>query len=102
MGINANQVPRFGAEIVVDGRTYRVSVQIIQGEKAAEAVPIHSHAQFELMAFADKLEQATFATLNDGVMTGDLCGLCEGITPRKVTTEEFIHEIRVHLEKLVG
>jgi len=53
VGIKSYSVPRFGAEIVVDGRTYRVSVQIIQGEKAAEAVPIHSHAQFELMAFAD-------------------------------------------------
>ena len=56
----------------------------------------------ELMAFADKLEQATFNTLNDGIMTGDLCGLCEGITPKKVTTEEFIRAIRSHLEKLVG
>ena len=55
-----------------------------------------------LMDFADKLEQATFQTLNDGIMTGDLCGLCEGITPKKATTEEFIHEIRLRLEKLMA
>ena len=55
-----------------------------------------------LMDFADKLEQATFQTLNDGIMTGDLCGLCEGITPKKATTVEFIHEIRLRLEKLMA
>ncbi len=52
-----------------------------------------------LMAYASALEKATLDTLNDGIMTGDLCSLCEGIVPTKVTTEEFISAIRERLEK---
>lgn len=55
----------------------------------------------ELTTFADKLEQASLQTLNEGVMTKDLSGLCEGIAPKSVTTEGFIKEIRARLEKLI-
>lgn len=53
-----------------------------------------------LCAFADKLEQATIATIESGVMTGDLVGLWEGEAPaRKVTGLEFLRAIRAKLEE---
>ena len=55
-----------------------------------------------LMAYADALEKATLDVLNAGIMTGDLCSLCEGITPKKVTTEDFILAIREKLENTLG
>ncbi len=55
-----------------------------------------------LMAYADALEKATLDVLNAGVMTGDLCSLCEGITPKKVTTEEFILAIQDKLENILS
>ncbi len=55
-----------------------------------------------LADFASALEKATLDTLNAGIMTGDLCGLCEGITPTKVTTEEFIAAIRKNLESVLA
>ena len=50
-----------------------------------------------LVRFGEQLAQATLQTLNEGIMTKDLIGLCEGITPRAVNTEEFIAEIRTRL-----
>ena len=53
-----------------------------------------------LMAFADKLEAATIATIEGGVMTKDLVGLWEGETPaRGVTSLEFLRAIKANLEK---
>ena len=37
-------------------------------------------------------------TLNEGIMTKDLCGLAEGITPTAVDSEGFIKAIRERLE----
>ena len=56
----------------------------------------------DLAAFGDKLEAATLQTLNDGIMTKDLCGLAEGITPTPVDSEGFIKAIRARLEKLLA
>lgn len=47
----------------------------------------------ELSEFADKLERATIATIEGGVMTKDLSGLCEGVTPHVVDSKEFITAI---------
>jgi len=48
----------------------------------------------ELMAFADKLEAATIATIESGVMTGDLASLWEGEEKAKtVTSREFLNAI---------
>ncbi|MBQ7859581.1 MAG: NADP-dependent isocitrate dehydrogenase [Faecalibacterium sp.] len=55
-----------------------------------------------LAAFGDKLEAATLQTLNDGIMTKDLCGLAEGITPTAVDSEGFIKAIRARLEQLLA
>ena len=44
------------------------------------------------------LEAASLQTLNDGIMTKDLCGLAEGITPTAVDSEGFIKAIRTRLE----
>ncbi|MEQ2455798.1 NADP-dependent isocitrate dehydrogenase [Flavonifractor hominis] len=53
----------------------------------------------ELSAFADKLEAATIATIESGVMTKDLVGLWEGETPAKgVNSLEFLRAIRARLE----
>ena len=56
----------------------------------------------DLTAFGEKLEQASIATLDAGVMTKDLVGLCEGITPKAVTSIAFIREIRGRLEALLS
>ena len=54
----------------------------------------------DLVAFADKLEEACIDTLNDGIMTKDLVGLVEeGFTATAVNTAEFIKAIRNRLEK---
>jgi isocitrate dehydrogenase len=55
----------------------------------------------ELAAFGKKLEEASIETLDAGIMTKDLVGLAEGVTPKAVTSIEFIREIRRRLaEKL--
>ena len=54
----------------------------------------------DLIAFADKLEESCIDTLNDGIMTKDLVGLCEDKSKaRAVNTIEFIKAIRERLEK---
>ncbi len=49
----------------------------------------------ELCAFAKKLEAATVKTIESGYMTGDLIPLFkrEGVTPRKLNSEEFLRKI---------
>ncbi|MBQ9103725.1 MAG: NADP-dependent isocitrate dehydrogenase [Clostridia bacterium] len=49
----------------------------------------------DLMAFADKLEKATIATIENGEMTGDLVSLFkkEGITPKKLNSKDFLKAI---------
>ncbi len=54
-----------------------------------------------LVRFAHTLEAACLKTLNDGVMTKDLCGLCEGITPTPVTSDGFLAAVRKNLEQLL-
>ncbi len=57
----------------------------------------------ELVEYANKLEQATFDTLNDGIMTKDLAGMVEeGYTATAVSSEGFIKAIRERLEKKIG
>ncbi|MDD4291658.1 MAG: NADP-dependent isocitrate dehydrogenase [Clostridia bacterium] len=56
----------------------------------------------ELMRYADCLEKACFATLNDGIMTKDLVNLVEGAEVKSVNTNTFIAEIRVRLEKMLN
>lgn len=51
----------------------------------------------ELEAFGKKLEEASIETLDAGIMTKDLVGLVEGITPTAVTSLAFIREIRKRL-----
>lgn len=52
----------------------------------------------DLVAFADRLEQACLATLNDGIMTKDLAGLVdEGTKVQSVNSKEFIAAIRAHM-----
>ena len=55
----------------------------------------------ELMAYADKLEQATIQTIEDGVMTGDLYLLSSLENKRKVNSREFLEEINTRLEALM-
>ena len=52
-----------------------------------------------LVSFADKLEQASIQTVEEGVMTKDLAGLSEGVTPVVVNTLGFIRAVRERLEK---
>jgi isocitrate dehydrogenase len=47
----------------------------------------------ELAAFGDRLEASVFATLNSGVMTGDLAGLSDG-SAQTVNTQEFLRAVR--------
>ena len=47
----------------------------------------------ELIEFANKLEAATIATIEDGVMTGDLAMISKLENKVKVDTETFLHEV---------
>ena len=51
-----------------------------------------------LAEFGKKLEEASIETLDAGIMTKDLVGLVEGMTPTAVTSLAFIREIRKRLE----
>ena len=53
--------------------------------------------------YADALEKATIDTIESGVMTGDLCAMWEGEAPaRKVTSLQFLQEIRARLEQALA
>ena len=56
----------------------------------------------DLVAFGEALEAASLQTLNDGIMTKDLCALAEGVTPTAVDSEAFIQAIRQRLETKLG
>ena len=51
----------------------------------------------ELVAFADRLEAATIATIEDGQMTGDLAAITTLPNPTKLNTEDFIKAIASRL-----
>ncbi len=55
----------------------------------------------ELCDFADKLEQATIQTIEDGIMTGDLEALSTLPNKKKVDTEEFLIAINDRLSKII-
>ena len=55
----------------------------------------------DLVEFANKLEQACLDTLNQGIMTKDLCHLAEGIETKEVNSEEFIHAIQTRLNEIL-
>jgi isocitrate dehydrogenase len=53
-----------------------------------------------VVEFADKLEAAALATVEEGTMTGDLLALADKkATNKKVNTEDFINAIAVNLQK---
>ena len=54
-----------------------------------------------LCGFADKLEQATLTTIEDGVMTGDLAALSSLENKTKVDTETFLSEVNKRLVQLL-
>ena len=51
----------------------------------------------ELVAFADRLEHATLATIESGLMTGDLVRITSLVNPMKLNTFEFIHAVSERL-----
>ena len=51
----------------------------------------------ELMAFADRLEQATLSCIEDGQMTGDLARITTLPDPTVLSTEGFIEAVAVRL-----
>ena len=54
-----------------------------------------------LCAYADKLEQATIATIEDGIMTGDLYLLSSLPNKQKVNSKTFLEEIGKRLSALM-
>jgi len=56
----------------------------------------------DLMNFGDQLEGACFDTLNAGIVTKDLVNLMEGITPKALTSLEFLRAIRERLAARLG
>ena len=50
-----------------------------------------------LTAFARRLENAAVRTIEDGVMTKDLAGICEGVTARTVDSLAFLSAVRQRL-----
>lgn len=55
----------------------------------------------ELITFADKLEEASIKTIEEGVMTKDLASLSSIENIKTVNTEEFIKEVRARLEAML-
>ena len=55
----------------------------------------------ELINFANKLEQASIQTIEDGVMTKDLAMLCSDSDIKSVSTEGFLKEIDYRLKKII-
>jgi len=53
----------------------------------------------ELVAFADRLEQASLKTITDGVMTGDLARLATPPAKQVVGSEEFLDAIAARLKE---
>ena len=51
----------------------------------------------DLEAFADKIEKASIATIEEGVITGDLNNLLDNDNKRTVTTEEFLKAVAAKL-----
>ena len=56
----------------------------------------------ELVNYANQLEAACFDTLNEGLETKDLVSLSENITPKGLTSLQFLQEIRKRLEARLG
>ena len=52
------------------------------------------------MAFADKLEKATIATIESGTMTKDLALITELENVTTLNTQDFIKAIRTTLESM--
>lgn len=55
----------------------------------------------ELIDFADKLENASITTIEEGVMTKDLSSLSESPNIKVVNTEEFLIEIKDRLDAMM-
>ncbi|MBP3726672.1 MAG: NADP-dependent isocitrate dehydrogenase [Bacteroidaceae bacterium] len=53
----------------------------------------------ELIDFGNKLEEACFDTLNEGIVTKDLVNLMEGVEAKAVNSADFLAAIRQRLEK---
>ena len=56
----------------------------------------------ELVNYANQLEAACFDTLGEELVTKDLVNLMDGVATRALTSAQFLHEIRVNLEKRLG
>ncbi|MEN6339610.1 MAG: NADP-dependent isocitrate dehydrogenase [Clostridiaceae bacterium] len=56
----------------------------------------------QLIAFGEAMEAACIETLDAGVMTKDLVGLCEGMQPKAVTSIAFLRAVRERLSAKVG
>jgi len=55
----------------------------------------------DLVRYAENLEKATIATIEDGVMTGDLYLLSTLENKKKVNTEDFLKEVNVRLSVMM-
>ena len=55
-------------------------------------------ANNDLVSFADKLEQVSITTIENGIMTKDLAQLAEHPNKKIVGTEDFLSEIKKHLD----
>lgn len=56
----------------------------------------------ELVSFADRLEEASIKTIEEGVMTKDLISLSEVEQKKSVNTEEFLLEIKSRLDAMMN
>ena len=71
MGRRSEWNPKYSTGLTVEGVGYQVTVCISKGPMAAEQVPVHSHPQFELLAFYDgelamQVEDGPWARLHGG------------------------------------
>ncbi len=58
----------------------------------------------DLVKFGENLEKATIATIESGLMTGDLVSIFkkEGVTPTKLNSKEFLQAIAKNLKNIIA
>lgn len=71
--MHKTNVPHYNGSLTVDGVTYKVSVRIAQGVRAAEEVPVHSHSQYELLAFFDGSTYIQTGSCSQVLQGGQCC-----------------------------
>ncbi len=73
MEMHKVSAPHYSGTLLIDGSLYRITVRITEGARAAEDVPVHSHSQYELLAFFDGSSQIQMGKRSYSLSGGQCC-----------------------------